>query len=279
MLRERGSGAGLLQSPAVKRPALLAGLIAVPLLGLAGEARAQTRPLRTEQAATAPAGSLVLEMGADAIGAEPNFLTGGERTRLDLPILRLVYSPSDSVEIDLEWVGRVAALEDPDFGDVSDWGDVSLRAKLRLREERPGRPGFGARFQITLPETSFGNGLGPNTLRMSAQLLASKSLGRFAVHGNLGLAIQDEPLRAHEQRDFAHYGLALTAALGERWSAVAEVAGLAGNGAPGADERGELRAGLRFGTGRLRGDAAVRRGLTPADGEWGGTVGLTWFLR
>jgi len=263
----------------VKPLPLLAALAVASLAVPAREVGAQTRPLRTEQAATAPAGSLVLEVGADGIASEPNYLTGGERTRLDLPIFRLVYSPSDDVEIDLEWVGRVVARNDPDFGDVSDWGDVSLRAKLRFVEERDGRPGFGARFQIALPETSFGNGLGPNTLRMSAQFLLSKSLGPVALHGNVGLAIQDDPLQAHEQRDFVDYGVALTAPLGDRLTAVAEVAGLAGNGSPGADERGELRAGLRFGSGRIRADAAVRRGLTDADGQWGGTVGLTWILR
>jgi hypothetical protein len=48
---------------------------------------------------------------------------------------------------------------------------------------------------------------------------------------------------------------------------------------PGADERSEARAGLRYGRGRLRLDAAVRRGLADADGTWGLTAGLAWRLR
>jgi hypothetical protein len=67
--------------------------------------------------------------------------------------------------------------------------------------------------------------------------------------------------------------------LGASLEGVAEIAGLAGNGAPGADQRGELRAGLRLGGGRLRVDAALRRGLAEADGSWGGSAGLTWRLR
>ena len=57
------------------------------------------------------------------------------------------------------------------------------------------------------------------------------------------------------------------------------MAGRAGDGLPGAEQRSEARLGLRFGRGRVRGAAAVRRGLAPADGTWGGTLGLSWTLR
>jgi len=245
----------------------------------ATSAAAQTRPLRTEAATTAEAGRLDLEVGFDAIADEPNFLTGGTRTRLDLPIFLLTFSPAGNVELDLEWVGKVVALDDPDFGDVSDWGDVTLRAKWRFAQPAGGRAALGARFSITLPETSFGNGLGPNTLRMSAQFLATLPLGSARLHLNAGLAIQDDPLQAHEQRDFLHYGAALEVPLGGSLEAVGELAGYAGNGAPGADEHHEVRAGLRFGAGTFRLDAALRRGLAEADGTWGGTAGVTWHIR
>ena len=253
--------------------------IAAALASAAASAPAQTRPLLTEEAATAPAGRVTLEAGADAIRAEPNFLTGRARDRLDLPVLRLVFSPAGNVEMDLEWVGRVVARHDPDFGDVSDWGDVTLRAKVRLAGESGPRPAVAARFAVTLPETSFGNGLGPNTLRMLAQFLVTKTAGGFAFHADAGLGLQDEVLRPHEQRDFLVYGLAVTQKVGRGAALVAEVAGRAGKGAPGADERSEARLGLRLGSGRLRADAAARRGLAAADGTWGLTAGLTWVAR
>jgi hypothetical protein len=249
------------------------------LAAFAAPALTQTRPLVTEEATTAPAGRIVLEAGADAIRAEPNFLTGGTRDRYDLPVLRLVFSPAGNVEMDVEWVGRVIARNDPDFGNVSDFGDVTLRAKVRLVDEAPGRPAIGARFGVTLPETSFGNGLGPNTLRMAAQLLLSKRVGGLALHANAGLGLFDEVLRPHEQRDFLVYGLAGVYELTRGAALVAEVAGRHGKGAPGAEERAEARAGVRLGRGRLRGDAAVRRGLATADGTWGVTAGFTWVMR
>ena len=260
-------------------PNLPRPIFALVLLSASSPAFAQTRPLLTEEATTAPAGSLVFEVGADAIADEPNFLTGEPRDRLNVPVLCLVYSPASNVELDLEWVGRVIAFDDPSFGTVSDFGDVSLRAKVRFAEGGDGRPAFGARFNVTLPQTSYGNGLGPNTLRFSAQLLLTQAFGGLKVHANAGLAIHDEAQRPHEQRDFLAYGLAFEYPLGEDLDLVAEVAGLAGSGMPGTEAHSEARAGVRWGNETLRFDAALRRGLADADGTWGITAGLSWRIR
>jgi hypothetical protein len=237
-------------------------------------ATAQDRPLQTESARTSPAGTVDLEIGGQAIRDEPNFLTGSPRTRWDAPELRVTFSPSANVELDVEWVGRVGAVDDPDYGSVSDFGDVTLRAKWRFADE----PAVAARFGVTLPETSFGNGLGPNVLRMAAELLVTREWHRLALHANAGLGLHDEVLRPHEQRDFLVYGVAAVVPAG-RAELVAEVEGRAGDGMPGADARQEARAGLRLWTGRLRWDAAVRRGLGDADGTWGLTAGVRLRLR
>lgn len=247
-------------------------LIAVP-------AGAQDRPLVTEAATTAPAGTLTFATGFDWMSGEPNFLTGRPRGVWAGPLARLTYSPAGNVELDLEWVARLGQRDDPVFGSTSDFGDVSLRAKWRLAEGRPGRPTLAARFSVTLPETSFGDGLGPNTLRMSAQALLTQTLGRLRLHANAGLALHDEPLRAHEQRDFLAYGLALAWPIGPRVELLGEIAGLAGKGLPGADEHSELRFGARAGRGRVQADAALRRGLAQADGTWGLTAGFAYRLR
>jgi hypothetical protein len=255
----------------LRRAALAASLV----LAGARTGAPQTRPVQTEEAFTARGGTVLLETGVEAIRGEPNFLTGRPRDRWAGPLARLVYAPADNVEIDVEWTARVGARDDPDFGSVSDWGDVALRAKVRLAGGETGA--LGARFAVVLPETSFGNGLGPNALRMRAEVVGSRRWGGAAVHANAGLALHDEVLRAHEQRDFFSWGLAAERTLG-RLTVVAEAAGLAGSGAPGAEAHAEARAGVRVGTGRVRWDAAVRRGLADADGTWGVTAGLALTL-
>jgi hypothetical protein len=242
-------------------------------------AGAQDRPLLTESARTAPGGTKSLEAGMDFVRDEPNFLTGQARDRYDGPVVRLVYSPADNVELDVEWTARVGVRDDPDFGSVSDWGDVALRAKVRLAGGDGRGYALGARFGVTLPETSFGDGLGPNALRTSAQLLWTAGAGGTDLHLNAGLAIHDDPLQAHEQRDFLHYGAAVVHRLGGGLSLLGEVSGLAGRGRPGADARAEARVGVRAGGGRTRWDVALRRGLAEADGTWGLTAGVAWTSR
>jgi len=252
-----------------------------------GSAVAQTRPLLTEPAVTAPAGTLVFETGVDVIADEPSYVTGVERARWDGPLLRLVYSPASSVELDLEWVARVGVWGEEGRGDIqsSDWGDVTLRAKWRVVAGRGGGPTLGARFGVVLPQTSYDDeqfrplGLGPNTLRAFVEGLLTQPLGSARLHVDLGLFVHDEVYRPHDQRDFLSYGLAVEWPATARVALLAEVTGRTGDGEPGADVRAEARAGLRFGGRRLRWDVALRRGLASADGTWGATVGLAWTAR
>jgi hypothetical protein len=274
-------------TPARVKP-LLGASLAVLLAALAAaRADAQTLPLRTEQAVTAPAGTLVLETSMEAIADEPSYVTGVERTRWDGPLLRLVYSPAANVELDVEWVTRVGVAGEEGRGDIqsSEWGDVALRAKWRIVDGKGQRPTLGARFGVILPQTSFEDvefnplGLGPNTLRAFVEGLLTQPVGRGRIHVNAGLFLHDEVYEPHDQRDFLSYGLALEWPATPRLTLLAEVAGRAGDGRPGAEERSEARAGVRFGRGRVRWDVAVRRGLAEADGTWGATLGLAWTAR
>ncbi len=243
-------------------------------LGPVVSTSAQTRPLLTEEALTAPAGSVVLELGLEAIKNEPNFLTGRLRDRYHGPILRAVFSPASNVEMDVEWTARVGVRGDPDFGNTSDAGDAALRAKVRLWARPDRRLTLGARFGVMLPETSAEQALGPNALRMSAQLLASSEMGRTALHANAGLAIHDEIDSPPAQQDFLAYGLAATRVLREDLVLVAEVAGQLGPSVPGVEAHSEARLGVRLKHSRLTGDLALRRGLAAADGTWGFGLGM-----
>jgi len=257
------------------------------VLAAADPALAQTRPLLTEPAVTAPAGTLVFETGFDVIADEPSYVTGASRTGWAGPLLRLVYSPAASVELDLEWVARVGVWgeEGRNGAQSSDFGDVTLRAKWRILDGGARRATIGARFGVILPETSFEDkqfrplGLGPNTIRTYVEALYTQPLGGWRVHANAGLFAFDEVYRPHDQRDFFSYALALEWPATRSLALLAEVAGRYGDGRPGADVTSEARAGVRFGTGRLRWDAALRRGLAAADGTWGVTAGLAWTAR
>jgi hypothetical protein len=182
-------------------------------------------------------------------------------------------------------VARVGVLSAAGEPGVSDDGDLTLRTKLRLLKGSGQRPTVSARFGVILPQTSFEAvggrplALGPNTIRFYVEALLTQPIGPVRLDANAGLFLHDDPTRLHEQLDFLSYGLALRWAVSPAWEVVAEMAGRAGAGQPGADEQSEARLGVRYGRGRLRFNAALRRGLITTQGTWGGTVGLSWTIR
>jgi hypothetical protein len=203
------------------------------------------------------------------------------RTRIDGPVVRLTYVPSERAEFTAEWNAQTYAIKDPRYGtNISDWGDATLRAKLGLKKGEVGvSPAVAAQFEVSLPNTSFGNGLGPNTIRLAGVLLVGYKTDKLTLSGNGGVAIQDEPLRQHEQRDFASLSGSIAYKVSENFEAFGDVGGYFGSGVPGAIAKREARAGIQnyrtlFGR-PTRLFVAGRRGLVDFQGKWGVVVGLS----
>lgn len=236
-------------------------------------------------------GYLGLDVLGLTIGKEPNYLTYAEsgalqlRTRLDGPLVRLHYVPSARAEFTAEFNIQTFAISDPRFNKtISDSGDATLRAKLGLAKgEANAKPAVALQFEVTMPNTSFGNGLGPNTIRLASTVLVGYKTERVTLNGNAGLAIQDEPLRQHEQRDFVSLSASISYKVREDLDLFADTGGYFGDGVPGAIAKRELRFGLQnrrnlFGhPGSLY--VGVRRGLVDFQGRWGVVAGLSTAIR
>lgn len=236
-------------------------------------------------------GSLSLDVFGQTIGKEPNFLSFAEegiifpRTRVDGPVVRLSYVPSERAEFTAEFNGQTFAIKDPRYKKtISDWGDATLRAKLGLAKGVVGSsPAAALQFEVTLPNTSFGNGLGPNTIRLASTFLLGYKTERVTLSGNAGIAIEDEPLRLHEQRDFVSLSGSIAVKVSEGFEIFGDGGGYLGKGVPGAISRREVRAGFQYHR-DMFGRAtslyiAGRRGLVDFQGKWGVVVGLTTALR
>jgi len=257
----------------------------------ASVASAQSGPMLTSSAFIDAPGFVGLDVFGATIGKEPNYLTFAEsgviqpRTRIDGPVIRLHYVPSDRAEFTAEFNGQTYAIKDPRYKKtVSDWGDATLRAKLGLAKgEVSASPAVAFQFEVSLPNTSFGNGLGPNTIRLASDLLVGYKTEKVTFSGAVGIAIQDEPLRQHEQRDFTHLSGALTYKATDSFDVFADAGGYFGDGVPGAIAKREARAGLKYHRSMLGKPstlyAAARRGLVDFQGKWGVVVGFSTSLR
>ena len=270
----------------IRRFAALIALAAVAPL-----ASAQTGPMLTPSAFIEAPGHLGLDVMGLTIGKEPNYLTFAqsgnlqERTRIDGPVFRLYYVPSSRAEFTAEFNSQTFGIKDPRYKQtISDFGDATLRAKLGLKPgETNASPAVALQFEVTLPNTSFGNGLGPNTIRLASSLLLGYKTEKWTLGGNAGIAIQDEPLRQHEQRDFISLSASVAYKVKESLDIFGDTGGYFGDGVPGAIAKREARVGLRnhrtlFGRST---DIflAGRRGLVDFQGKWGVVVGLSTTLR
>ena len=182
-----------------------------------------------------PAGTITLETGFDQIAAEPNFLTGAPRSVYAGPLLRLVYSPADNVEVDLEWVAFVGSVDDPDFGDASDRGDVTLRAKVRFVDGGARRPALGARFGVTLPETRVRGRAGAQHAPHATEMLLSQPRAGSRLHGTRASRSHDEVAPTpRAERLLRLRRRARNPGLPTR-QVVGEIAGRAGKGSPATE--------------------------------------------
>src|SRR6202043_3775785 len=137
-------------------------------------------------------------------------LTGGPYTRLAIasrstaPLANVVTATGDTTH----------AVE-----------DLAIGAKIRLVPETAGRPGFGFRFSVRLPNAKHKSGLGQDTTDFSASLLAGKTIAALRVAGNIGFTIMSEPLNSIKQNDVITYGLSFAQRIGHDVALVGDVNG------------------------------------------------------
>ena len=272
----------------------LAGAIAF-LLGLSIAARAQQRPLITEDVDIIPPGSLRIEAGIDFLQNAKFPVSGltGDLTRAGVIGINIGLSPN--VEVQIEGVAQnvlsvnsrgpsaiplnVAA----GANSTNDFGDFILSTKIKFRNESGHLPSLGFRFGVQLPNSNQARGIGLNQTNAYGQILFGKKFGhnaRVNTFGNLGIAILTAPTALFSQNDVLTYGAAAIVRLNRQFSIAGEVNGRAnarpGGGPLGTESQGEARLGMQIRASGLRFDFAGIKGLTKRSPRSGITVGVTY---
>jgi hypothetical protein len=268
--------------------------LAAVLVAIPAAARAQQRPLVTEDPETIGAERVLLEIGFD-YGLGVRFPASGlEGDRLRLPLVGVSVGLSSIAEIQIDagyqrlgitGTDSAAALADmvTATGDsTSDIDDIVMGTKIRLVSETGGRPAIGFRFATRLPNAGNESGLGLDTTDFLASVLVAKTVRSLRIAGNAGLGILGDPTRGDRQNDVVTYGLSLARALTTAAEVVAEANGRvdtrAGEPPPGTESRGEVRLGARYTVGGWRGDVAAIIGVTSLDPSIGAAAGFTYVF-
>src|ERR1044071_7566864 len=265
------------------------------LLCFATLAHAQQRPLITEDVDIMPPGSIRIEAGIDFMQGAKFPVSGvrGDLTRVGG--VGINFGMSTNVEVQIEGLmqnyvsinsrGVSAIPLDllPGANSTNDFGDFTLAAKFKLRNETRRGPSLGFRFGVQLPNSNQARGIGVNQTNAFGSILVGKKFGRdgrFNTFGNLGMAILTAPTELFSQNDVITYGLAGIYRINKQFSIAGEVNGRAntrpGNGPLGTESQAEARLGMQIRASGLRFDFAGIKGLTSFSPNSGFTIGVTY---
>jgi len=263
------------------------------IVSVSSVGRAQQRPLLTEDVDIIKPGVIRIESSIDFLQDIKFPLSGlrGDLTRL--ADTRLSFGLAPNVEVQIEWAihnflsinGRGPSAIPLRLGgnsnDANDVGDVTIWAKLKLREETERIPAIGFRFGARLPNTDQSRGLGTNTTDFYAMITAGKKFRdkRLNIFGNIGLGILQAPVNEFTQNDVLLYGLAGIYTVNDRLNLVGELNGFHSTRrrAPlGTEDYGEARIGAQIRALGVRWNAAGIFGLTDRAPRTGLTFGITY---
>jgi hypothetical protein len=260
----------------------------VLLACLASPARAQQRPLVTEDPENVGEGKASFDTGVET-GRDVFYgLSGlhGDRVSL-LAAVRFglgrigeleVASGYQWLQIDRRDDAPLAGVAAPGMTHTTSVVDATVATKVRVLSETARRPALGVRFATRLPNAGNESGLGLDTTDVYFSILSGKTIGRCRVAANVGLGILGDPLDATSQKDQFTYGVSVTRPLTDRLDLAGEVAGRAawfGDDTPGLEPLGEVRGALRYVVGNVRLDAGMLVGFTTGSPEVGVMAGLT----
>ena len=265
------------------------------VLALSVAARAQQRPLITEDVDIIPPGSLRIEAGIDFMQNAKFPVSGltGDLTRAGVIGINIGLAPN--VEFQIEGVAQ-NLLSINSMGpsaiplniaaganSTNDIGDFTLWTKVKLRNETAHLPSVGFRVGVQLPNSNQARGIGLNQTNAYGQILFGKKFGRNArvnTFGNLGIGILTAPTGLFSQNDVITYGFAGIVRLNDQFSFAGEVNGRAntrpGSGPLGTESQGEARLGMQIRASGMRFDFAGIKGLTKQSPRSGITVGVTY---
>ncbi len=262
----------------------------------AASARAQQRPLVTEDPETIGSGLVLLEAGFD-LQREIFFPASGLTGNLfRAPTLGVSFGISSIAEIQIDGSpynrltvtnrqpAPLASRLNFAGNQSSDVEDIVIGTKIRLMSETAGRPALGVRFATKLPNAGNESGIGLDTTDFFASILVGKTVRSIRVVGNAGLGILGDPVRGDRQGDVLTYGVSLARAVQQGLEVVGEINGRKSfiqesNVPVGTETRGAIRLGGRYTKGPVRLDSGIILGMTSRDPSFGFTAGLTWVFR
>jgi len=262
-------------------------ILLVSLLVLPWTVHGQQRPLKTDDAEILETGRIRLGFGVEFLQDQSYSLSGLQGDLIRLGVSSIHIGVGEYAEFQLSGVvqdflsvsDRTEPVIPPTFsGDsTNDFGNLILGTKLKFFGEKGWRPAMAFKFAVELPNAKLDSGLGTSQTQFYSSLLFKKRFGRSQILADLGFAILGSAVLEGRQADPFTYGVATIIPVYRSVDFVAEINGRQGpSGRVGNENKSQVRAGIRFFTGKIRWDLAGVAGLMDYDPKSGIIVGFTY---
>src|ERR1051325_9613851 len=173
-------------------------------LVVCASARAQQRPLITEDVDVLPPGTARIEAGIDFMQDAKFPASGltGDLTRVGVIGVHIGLSPN--VEFSIEGVaqnflsintrrpGAIPLEIAAGANSTNDTGDFRLATKIKLRNETRRGPSLGFRFGVELPNSNEARGIGLNNTNAFGTILLGKKFGEDGRLNTFAKPLADE---------------------------------------------------------------------------------------
>ncbi|HEX9760957.1 MAG TPA: hypothetical protein VGA40_08555 [Candidatus Acidoferrales bacterium] len=272
-------------------PFFLAIVLLLLIVLAVGSASAQTRPLRTPEAETIPAGVTQIQVGFDFLQDTSFPLSGLRGDHTTLGVIGLRTGVGRMVELQVEGAVRhfvdvreqVGSFVTPVLSgtrSASDYSDFIFYTKVRLLAETKSRPAVAFRFGYQMPNSNQVRGIGTNTTNIFAAIILQKHIRDLNVFGSVGLAILESPTTNFTQNDVITYGVGFIYPLHRRVNLAGEVFGRYSTreittALLGTESRGQGRLGMQIFAGGFQWDFAGIAGIHQDDPKTGFTFGIS----
>lgn len=239
------------------------------------------KPLFIESAISLPPGTLEAKLGIEFLRDQSfPFSTPSNplsRNLWKIPAIGLALGLDKRTELQFDYELLYLDEEESGSGEKFGSGDLKIFTKIQILRYNLTYPALGLKVGVKLPNANDEARLGTNETDFFSSLLVTESYQGVTFHGNVGLAILQNPNQNTEQDDLLLLGFAAVFPITDIIHFIMEVEGQMLSRKN--NNLSSMQVGLQFEIGNMQWDLGGKLRLTDQAADWSMLGRLIWRVK